>query len=291
MTPNCEHATVSLWQDAQGDWWETFSFPEAVAGPTPPRLDNEIIRPSAATQTPAGEVLASRGLCQYPPPPPVAVAPPASPLLADTAAPASTGGGAVLLVLALVGSAGYAWWQQRRDRADFAGDYHPMSDVPALPIVYTDEDVDFIHERQKYPQYQGIAEPNPFYAQPIYPRSQPPSPAPVPTAVNQSAPVVQPVHEPAIAPAAAPVQSPGSAPKPGRAQFEQQALPAPAEGYHLEAASLHRKDVAYWLLWQAVQLGYSKNWCAQHLFKAAKGANAKYQTFSQLYDRVKGELA
>jgi hypothetical protein len=200
--------------------------------------------------------------------------------------------GGLLIVLGLIGSAGYAIWQMKNGKGDFEDDYHPMSDAPALPTVYTDENLDVIYERQKHPQYQGIKEPNPWGMVQLYPRSQQPTPPPSQTSANQCEPVVQrfsePVHEP-VQPSSSAIGSDGNA---GQKEFfESQVLPAPRSGYLLTENDLLTKGKAYYLIWQSIQLGYSKNWIAEHLFKVSKGANSQYRLFSEMYDRIKGKLS
>lgn len=287
---NCAYAKVHLWQDSSGAWWETFYLPEEVTGSNNPvTLDNKIGRPAGRTQTPPGKVLENRGLCVYPPPATAATTAFPTPINAQVStAPAGSGGGAILLVLALVGSAAYAFVQQRNSKGDFDSDYHPMADAPLLPPVSTDASLDVIYERVSYPQYQGITEPSPWGETQVYPRTQSPEPVDVRTSEPASEPVVQRFSEPVREP----VQPSGSeSGSEAHQHFEAQVLPAPKDGYYLTEESLQNKGIAYWLLWQAIQLDYSKNWCAQNLFKIAKGANSRYQIFSQLYDRVKGELA
>jgi hypothetical protein len=55
--PPCTNAKVHLWQSPDGTWFETFAVPGYEG------FDNPIGNRSNATQTPAAEVLASRGLC------------------------------------------------------------------------------------------------------------------------------------------------------------------------------------------------------------------------------------
>lgn len=133
--PDCRYALQTLWQDSDGDWWETFEIPASVTGQGKAvRVDNEIIRPSAASRTPPGDVLRDRNLCTYPA---VVETVASSPVI--EAMPATTvstdGGVGLLLVLGLAGSAVWAWFNKGKD--DHADDYHPMSDVPLLPPVYT----------------------------------------------------------------------------------------------------------------------------------------------------------
>jgi hypothetical protein len=55
--PLCNGAKVHYWQSPDGIWFETFAVPGYQG------FDNPIGNRSNATQTPATEVLASRGLC------------------------------------------------------------------------------------------------------------------------------------------------------------------------------------------------------------------------------------
>lgn len=267
--PGCETARVDYWQDSAGHWWETFSLPGQV------KIDNEIIRPGAATQTPAAEVLASRGLCTLAPAPMAAQA--ATAPLTD-----GTGGGALLLLLAIGGSAVWAYFQQKNDKGDFAEDYHPMSDVPLLPPVATNEDLNLIFERTGYPQYQGVTEPNPFNVVELRPRQH---------AATQTTP-------PPVATSIPPVEAtdfptgdttPGDDLVRAREYFEGEVFPAPRNGYSISDECLLNKGTAYQLVLQAVVLGYSQNWISEHLFKASKGSQ-KYNLVRDMVSRCRGEL-
>jgi hypothetical protein len=271
--PLCNDAQVHYWQAPNGDWWETFSLP----GHT--KIDNEIIRPGAATQTPPAEVLANRGLCVYQEatPAPIAAQTPTPPLAEGA------GGGALLLLVAIGGSAVWAYVQQRNDKGDFADDYHPMSDVPALPPVATNEDLSLIYDRVSYPQYQGIDEPRPFDAIELHPRRSA-------AATTTSPPVVTSVPPVTFTDFSTGDPVAGDALMRAREYFEGEALPAPRHGYSISAECLLNRGIAYQLVNQAVALGYSQNWISEYLFKATKGSQ-KYNLVRDMVNRCRGELS
>jgi hypothetical protein len=272
-------------------------------------FENQIFNQDSHTRTHPGWVLQDDGKCRWAnspppriaglkqlpstieqPPQPTSVEPQSmtvqgSPIEGD-------GGGALLLLLGVIGAGGYAFFQQRNSKEDFADDYHPMEDAPALPMVYTDENLDAVYERQKYPQYQGITEPVPLYSQQVYPQSQ--QPAPPPTA-NPSSPVT-PTNTAVtgsdfVTTTAVTGDAGDDAAQRAKEQFEYSILPAPKGGYELSDESLLNKGQAYQIVWTAVYLGYSKNWLCDYVFKIPKGGNGtKYKLLTELVNRVKQEL-
>ncbi len=291
---NCSTARLTISRDSQSRDWEHYWLGERYI------FSNQIPNSESFTRTQPGWILADNQQCAWgnvTPPPRMtteaATSPPEIvPMQADIGSAGGSGGGAILLVLALIGSAGYAYFQQRNSKGDFDSDYHPMADVPLLPPVATDENLDVVYERVSYPQYQGITEPSPWGSTQVHPRSQQPS---------SSAPITTP--SPVIANDTAVMRSDfitsdGAGDETGdalkaeaRQHFELQVLPAPKNGYDLSEESLLNKGTAYWLVWQAVQLNYSKNWLCEHLFKIPKGGTGqKYKLLTDLVNRIKGEL-
>jgi hypothetical protein len=96
--PPCTNAKVHLWQSPDGTWFETFAVPGYEG------FDNPIGNRSNATQTPAAEVLASRGLCTI-------TEAPAQPI--PTGSPAlenSISGNPIPLPLLAIGAVALAAW-------------------------------------------------------------------------------------------------------------------------------------------------------------------------------------
>lgn len=281
--PNCNHAAVNLWQDAKGEWWETFSFPAEVA-PNTPKIDNKIIRPGAASQTPPGKVMFDRGLCFLPAPTSTAQGVPLSITATDTDLGVDgDGSGAFLLVFAIAAAAGIAYLQKRYDKADFDDDYHPMSDVPTLPAVATDENLDILYGHVGHPNYQGIREPNPFYSTQIFPTSQPPTEPHINTPPPDST-YVPPVDS-------TPYAASGEAVVDSEETFFAKWLPAPAKGYYLDEESLlSNTSQAQKIVRDAIRAGVSTNKLCRLIFKISKNTK-KHALLTELIARVEREAS
>lgn len=284
--PDCYGAAQNYYQDENGRTFEVFWLNGDYV------FENQVRDPSSLTRTHPGWVLESGGYCQWNTTPPpknggeTSTAPPPPPSVnaASVARYSGDTSGALLLVLGLIASAGYALYQWKNGRADFDGDYHPMSDAPAIPTVYTDLNLDILHERFAYPQYQGISEPNPW-------QSAQDAAADAAASRNQPSPVTE--GDTAVTGNENVTGDEGgdAALARNRERFESEVLPAPKGGYFLAEESLMSRGQAYQIVRAALILGYSKNWLCEYVFKIPKGGNgAKYKILSALVERVKGEL-
>lgn len=122
MISDCNTARFTLSTDSDGRHWEHFWLGENYV------FSNQIPNRQSFSTTKPGEIIASRGLCAW------LDAPPA-PVAATTATlPSGDGGaGGLLLLLAILGSGAWAW-VTRQQTADHGDTYHPMADVPPLPL-------------------------------------------------------------------------------------------------------------------------------------------------------------
>lgn len=289
----CNLARRTAWQNPDGSVYEGYWLGSQFI------FENQIRNLASYTREHPGWVLADDGLCQWQGQPParyweqqpqttaaavVGTAPTMQANAAAIAPSGDVGGGALLLVVGLIGSAIYAAWQIKKGGDDFADDYHPMSDAPALPTVFTDENLDHIYQRYSYPQYQGITEPSPWQSTQVFPAVAPPpitAPSPVTTADTAVTGSVTGSGDNATTEIL----------ELEKQHFENEVLPAPRNGYELSENDRTTKGKAYWLIWQAVMLGYSKNWMCEYLFKIPKGGNGvKYRVLSDIVNRVKQEL-
>ena len=281
----CETATQNTYVDAEGRVYEVFGLDGQFV------FENQIRNQASQTREHPGWILADDDYCQWQGPPPKRFWETSLPVIPDshtsairqqTISASGHTGGAFLILVGLACAAVYAIYQFKNGKSDeelLADNYHPMSDIPALPGVYTDEALDVVYDRIGRPQYQDVTEPNPWRS----PRDDPrPSPD-IRTA--------EPVHEPVVQRFSEPVrelvQPSGSA---ACDAFEFEVLPPPNGGYYLSEESLLNKGTAYQLVWTALDLGYSKNWIGETLFKVQKGANQKYKLFCQLYKKVREDL-
>ena len=288
MTNSCETANLYL-SDQQGTHWEHYRLGDDYV------FSNQIPNRKSFTRGNPGWVLHDFGYCQWARTPPnrnqqVALAETApvtiNPALVDAPSMdgAQGGSGALLLVIALIGSAVYAFVQQRNDKADFAEDYHPMSDAPMLPTVRTDEDLDILYGRTGRPQYQGMDEASPWDKQEILPRSrQDLSPAPLAPAYPQHQ-----QHHGATRVSAVLENDFSTGDEGGAdsgAHHESQAelkqyfesivkATCPRNGYSITEEDLQNHGTAYQVTLRAVELGYSKNWICERLFDVKKAALA-----------------
>lgn len=134
----CEQGNRYL-SEAHGKAWEHYRLGDRYI------FSNQIPNSESWTRTHAGWILNDEGYCQWhgTPPPRIIEETPISnelnPVQMDVQNSSELGGAAPLLVIGLIASAGLAYLQTRRDKADFTDDYHPMSDVPALPPVSLDD--------------------------------------------------------------------------------------------------------------------------------------------------------
>jgi hypothetical protein len=289
--PVCENARQGTYTDANGLHFETFWLGDDFI------FENQIRNLSSYTRTHPGWVLADNHFCEWKYEPPerfwetsIETVEPIPTVTANdvpmtaqaNAATATEGGGAFLLVIALLGAAGYAFWQQRSGKSDeeiAAENYHPMDDVPPLPPVYTEEDLDAVYGRYDHPQYQGITEPNPF--------SRPPSPPPphhhIPPPPPPDSTSIPPVESTDSTTGGGAVVDP-------REVFEMRWVPAPARGYFLgEESLLSPNTEAYRIVVDAVNASVSTNYLLNHIFKVSKNSKG-HQLLMQLIDTVKGEM-
>lgn len=121
---HCETAQVTLSTDEHGRDWEHFWLGQRYS------FSNQIPNRQSFTTTNPGEVIYQRGLCQW-------SAQPTAPMQAQTAptmAPGEGGAMGLLLLLGIIGSGVYAWFT--KVKPDWSDDYHPMADVPPLPLAY-----------------------------------------------------------------------------------------------------------------------------------------------------------
>lgn len=122
MNNDCNTARFTLSTDGDGRHWEHFWLGERYI------FSNQIPNRQSFSTTRPGDIIADRGLCAW-------VAPSAAPVAATTATlPSGDGGaGGLLLLLAILGSGAWAW-VTRQQTADHGDTYHPMADVPPLPL-------------------------------------------------------------------------------------------------------------------------------------------------------------
>lgn len=121
---NCESAQVTLSTDEHGRDWEHFWLGQDYT------FSNQIPNRQSFTTTNPGAVIYERGLCQW-------TAQPSAPLAAQTApamAPGEGGAMGLLMLLGIIGSGVYAWYT--KVKPDWSDDYHPMADVPPMPIAH-----------------------------------------------------------------------------------------------------------------------------------------------------------
>ncbi|MGB5972699.1 MAG: hypothetical protein WBG38_05245 [Nodosilinea sp.] len=124
MTNYCESAQVSLSTDDQGRDWEHFWLGQNYV------FSNQIRDRQSFSKTNPGEVIYNRALCQW-------GAQPSPPMAAQTSpamAPGEGGAMGLLLLVGIIGSGVYAWFT--KVKPDWSDDYHPMADVPPLPVAY-----------------------------------------------------------------------------------------------------------------------------------------------------------
>lgn len=122
MSNNCEHAQVTLSTDEHGRNWEHFWLGQNYT------FSNQIPNRQSFTTTNPGQVIYERGLCQWS----AQSTPPMTAQTAPAMAPGEGGAMGLLLLLGIIGSGVYAWVTRRDFSVD--GDYHPMADVPPLPL-------------------------------------------------------------------------------------------------------------------------------------------------------------
>ena len=139
--PRCEDGRVTLSTDNHGRDWEHFWVGDRY------QFSNQIPNRLSFSTTNPGWILRDRGLCGWAgtPPPRHGVAttttPPQPLTTAADGLPTQvgpSGGAGLLIVLGLIGAGVWAYYQRGGD--DFADDYHPMSDVPGYPPLYTEAD-------------------------------------------------------------------------------------------------------------------------------------------------------
>lgn len=139
----CEDARVTFSTDEHGRDWEHFWLGGYY------QFSNQIPNRMSYTTANPSSILADRGLCAWYWTPTVEAPPTATAQLAQSPAISQAppvdsmgSGGAIglLLLLGLAGSGAWAWFNKGKD--DFADDYHPMADCPALPPVYTEATLD-----------------------------------------------------------------------------------------------------------------------------------------------------
>jgi len=266
-------------------------------------FENQIINGFSGTRTDPGWVLHDDGFCQWAGTPPpripglkplpstVETAPPVPtpdlPIQQNLAPNTGESGGAFLLVIALISAAGYALWQQKNGKDDFADDYHPMADAPGLPPVSTDEHLDHVYQRYQHPLNQGIEEPNPWGMQPVYPHSQQPPPQPHTTTPPPQSTYVPPVDSTDFSTGGT---TGGAGVVEPREHFELTWLPAPARGYFLDEESvLSSSSQARRIVRDAVMAGVSTNFLMTYLFKISKNSK-KHELLKSLVDSVEREL-
>jgi len=260
-------------------------------------FENQIFNQASHTRTHPGWVLQDDGRCNWQGTPPARIAglkqlpstipqPEPQPtntepqaMTTQTVAPGEAEGGALLILLGVVGTGIYAAFQRKNNKPDFADDYHPMSDAPQLPTVYTDEHLDNVYDRHLHPQYQGITEPNPWgqrYAPPLPPNATTPPPPPGSTYVP-------------------PVESTdsttgGMEPVDPKQHFELTWLPAPSRGYFLgEESVLSSSSQARNIVRDAINAGVSVNFLMTHVFKISKNSK-KHELLKELVTSVSQEL-
>ena len=177
-----------------------------------------------------------------------------------------------------------------------------MSDAPMLPTVRTDEDLDILYGRTGRPKYQGIDEPSPWDKQEILPQSQrhhqhhhlthhQQSPVtPMDVVVMRSG------DDSGDGPGDDSGDGPGDDSGDGQEELREYFETIvnntrPRNGYSLTEEDLYNHGTAYQVVLRAVELGYSKNWMCEHLFKIPKGGTgAKYKLLSELVSRVQEDI-
>lgn len=119
---SCETAKVSFSTDSDGRHWEHFWLGDNYV------FSNQIPNRQSFTTTNPGAVINQRGLCIF--------GQPQQPMNAATTAPIAPGeGGAMgLLLLVAIAGAGVYAWVTRADIDGHGDTYHPMADVPPLPL-------------------------------------------------------------------------------------------------------------------------------------------------------------
>ena len=188
-------------------------------------------------------------------------------------------GGALLILLGVVGTAIFAGFQRKNNKPDFADNYHPMSDAPQLPPVYTDEHLDNVYGRHAYPQYQGISEPAPWRQQ----YAPPPPPHDTTTTPPPDSTYIPPVDSTDSTTGGAGVVEP-------KQHFELTWLPAPSRGYFLNDESLLSPcSQARQIVWDALAAGVSINFLMTHVFKISKNSK-KHELLKELITSVSQEL-
>lgn len=120
----CETATVQLSTDDIGRHWEHFSV-EGVYS-----FSNQIPSRASFTTTQPGDVVYDRGLCAWSEQ--ADSQQPMRPATAGAAGETAVMGLIMVICIALAG--GYAWL--KKDAIATDSDYHPMSDVPEMPLVF-----------------------------------------------------------------------------------------------------------------------------------------------------------
>lgn len=204
----------------------------------------------------------------------------------SNSAMAADSGGAFLLLLALVGAAGYAFHQSRNGRDDFAEDYHPMDDAPALPTVYTDDNLNAVYERTSYPQYQGVREPNPWQSNQVFPASRSPHYPHGSTTPPPHSTFIPPVDSTSFPTGGA---GGGASVVDPKQRFEMNWLPAPAKGYFLDEESvLSNSSQAKTIVRDAFDAGISTNFLMTHVFRISKNTK-KHELLKRLIAVVEAE--
>lgn len=278
MNIACNDASVSLSQ-SQGKDWEHFWLGDEYV------FSNQIPDAESYTRTHPGWILHDNNKCEWNsadiPPRLYAEAvveePPVNPVQMDVAG--GEGGGAFLLLLAVAGAGVYAFFQQRRDKADFADNYHPMSDVPMLPMVATDENLELLYERVQHPQYQGITEPNPFAQYSPVEGDATETPPPPPPSSTYVPPVDSTDYS-----------TGGIELVVSEEQFWNKWLPAPAKGYFLNEESLmSNSSQARQIVRDAIRTGVSCNKLCNAIFKVSKKSRG-HQLILQLIESVEREF-
>jgi hypothetical protein len=291
IIPPCEKAGHTRYLDQHGKPFEQYWLDGALV------LEQEIPGFDQFSRTHPGWIAHDRGLCQWannppprtygaptnnpvflqenPPPPPV-------PIQSASVASAGDSGGAFLILLGVIGAAGYALYQWKFGKSDeeIAGsDYHPMSDVPALPAVYTDENLDVLYGRVGHPQHQGIQEPNPWHSTPVYPQIH---------GGNSTTPPPQPTYNPPVE--STDFSTGGTGSVDPKQHFELTWLPAPSRGYFLgEESILSNSSQAKKIVRDALKAGVSINFLMSHVFKISKNTKG-HELLKELVSQVAMEL-